>query len=101
MAKKIIEVSIEQLPALLIDQAPARFAMWTREEDGDWTIVKEDFRTVEELGRYLHDLQVKNDHAIVIREHGHKSGMKPLQQLLEESGVLRCHCDIPPKRRHK
>lgn len=100
MPKKITEVSIEQLPGMLIDQVPARFAVWTREEDGDWNLVKEDFRTVEELGRYLHDLQVKNDHAVNIREHGHKTGMKPLQQLLDESGVLRCDCEIP-KRRHK
>src|SRR2546428_13806129 len=75
--------------------------MWTREEDGDWTIVKEDFRTVQELGRFLHDLQVKNDHAITIREHGHKAGMKPLQELLDESGVLRCDCDIPKRRPKK
>ena len=100
MGKKIAEVSIEQLPGMLVDQVPARFAMWTREEDGDWTIVKDDFRNVDDLGRYIHDLQIKNDHAVVIREHGHKSGMKPLLELLQEKGALTCDCE-PPKTRHK
>ena len=100
LAKKIVEVSIEQLPGMLVDQVPARFAVWTREEGGDWTIVKDDFRTVDELGPYIHDLQVKNDHSVVIREHGHKCGMKPLLELLQEKGVLNCDCE-PPKKRHK
>jgi len=100
MPKKIADVSIEQLPGALIDQEPARFAVWTREEEGDWTLVREDFRTVEELGRFIHELQMKNDHAVIIREHGHKPGMKPLMELLQESGVLRCDCEIP-KLRHK
>ena len=100
MAKKIAEVSIEQLPGMLVDQIPARFAVWTREEEGEWTLVKHDFRTIEELGPYLHDLQVNYDHAVVIREHGHKSGMKPLLELLQEKGVLHCDCDTP-KTRHK
>ena len=100
MVKKVVEVSIEQLPGMMVDQVPARFAAWTREEDGDWTIVKDDFRTVEDLGRFIHDLQLNNDHAVVIKEHGHKSGMKPLMDLLQETGMLRCDCDLP-KRRHK
>jgi len=100
MAKRIAEVSIEQMPGVLTDQAPARFAVWTREEEGDWALVREDLRTVEELGRFLHDLQLKNDHSVKIREHGAKPGMKPLMQFLEDSGVLRCDCDAT-KRRHK
>jgi len=100
MARKTAEVSIEQLPGTLIDQDPSRFAVWTREKDGDWALVREDFRTVEELGRFIHKLQVENDHDVVIREHGHKPGMKPLLELLQESGVLRCDCD-QPKSRHK
>jgi hypothetical protein len=100
MPKKTAEVSIEQLPGAMIDQVPSRFAMWTREKDGDWALVREDFRNVADLGRYIHQLQVANDHAVVIREHGHKPGMKPLLELLQETGVLRCDCDVP-KTRHK
>jgi hypothetical protein len=100
MAKKTAEASIEQLPGTLIDQVPARFAVWTREKDGDWALVREDFRTVDELGRFIHKLQLENDHAVVIREHGHKLGMKPLLELLQETGVLHCDCDLP-KSRHK
>ena len=37
---------------MLIDQIPAGFAAWTREEDGQWTIVKRELRTVEDLGRF-------------------------------------------------
>ena len=100
MPRKIADVSIEQLPGALVDQVPARFAVWTRETDGDWALVREEFRTVTELGRFIHDLQAQNDHAVVIREHGHKPGMKPLLELLQESGVLRCDCELP-KSRHK
>jgi hypothetical protein len=100
MAKKTAEVSIEQLPGALIDQVPARFAVWTREKDGDWALVREDFRTVEDLGRFIHQLQMENDHDVVIREHGYKPGMKALLELLQESGVLRCDCDVS-KSRHK
>jgi hypothetical protein len=100
MAKKTAEVSIEQLPGTLADQVPSRFAVWTREVEGDWALVREDFRTVEDLGRYIHGLQVKSDHSVVIREHGHRPGMKPLLELLQESGVLHCDCDLP-KSRHK
>jgi len=97
---KVVEVSIEQIPGMLIDQVPAGFAAWTREEGGGWTHVKRELRTVEDLGRFLHGLQLQNDHAVTVREHGHKPGMLPLQQLLDGSGALRCDCDIP-KRRHK
>ena len=100
MARKTAEISIEQLPGTLVDQVPARFAVWTREKDGDWTLVREDFRTVEELGPFIHKLQIENDHDVVIREHGHKPGMKPLLELLQESGSLRCDCE-QPKSRHK
>ena len=100
MARKTAEVSIEQLPGTLIDQVPSRFAVWTREKDGDWALVREDFRTVVDLGRFIHTLQVENEHAVVIREHGHKPGMKPLLELLQEAGVLHCDCDLP-KSRHK
>jgi hypothetical protein len=100
MPKKTADVSIEQIPGMLVDQGPARFAVWIREEGGDWTLVREDFRTVEELGRYIHELQVANDHAVVIREHGHRAGTKPLLELLQETGVLQCDCDTS-KKRHK
>lgn len=98
--KKTADVSIEQIPGLLIDQDPVRFAVWVREPGGDWSLVREDFRTVEELGRYIHELQVANDHQVIIREHGHKAGMKPLLERLQEAGVLHCDCDIT-KTRHK
>jgi hypothetical protein len=100
MVKKTAEVSIEQLPGTMVDQVPSRFAVWTREEGGDWGLVREDFRTVGDLGRFIHELQVQNEHSVVIREHGHKVGMKPLLELLQETGVLHCDCDIT-KRRHK
>jgi hypothetical protein len=103
MVKKTSEVSIEQLPGMMVDQVPARFAVWTREEGGeggDWALVREDFRTVEDLGRFIHELQLQNDHSVVIREHGHKVGMKPLLELLQEKGVLHCDCDLS-KRRQK
>jgi len=101
MVKKTAEISIEQLPGMMVDQEPSRFAVWTREEGGDWGLVREDFRTVEDLGRFIHDLQVQNEHAVVIREHGHKVGMKPLLELLQETGVLHCDCDDVGKLRHK
>jgi hypothetical protein len=101
MVKKTAEVSIEQLPGMMVDQEPARFAVWTREEGGDWGLVREDFRTVEDLGRFIHELQVQNEHSVVIREHGHKVGMKPLLELLQETGVLHCDCDDRGKLRHK
>jgi hypothetical protein len=101
MVKKTAEVSIEQLPGMMVDQEPSRFAVWTREEGGDWGLVREDFRTVEDLGRFIHGLQVQNEHAVVIREHGHKVGMKPLLELLQETGVLHCDCDDVGKLRHK
>ena len=101
MVKKTAEVSIEQLPGMMVDQEPSRFAVWTREEGGDWGLVREDFRTVEDLGRFIHGLQVQNEHAVVIREHGHKVGMKPLLELLQETGVLHCECDDLGKLRHK
>jgi hypothetical protein len=101
MVKKTAEVSIEQLPGMMVDQVPSRFAAWTREEGGDWGLVREDFRTVEDLGRFIHKLQVKNEHSVVIREHGHKVGMKPLLELLQETGVLHCDCDDLSKRRYK
>ena len=101
MVKKTAEVSIEQLPGMMVDQEPSRFAVWTREEGGDWGLVREDFRTVEDLGRFIHALQVQNEHAVVIREHGHKVGMKPLLELLQETGVLHCDCDDVGKLRHK
>jgi len=101
MVKKTAEVSIEQLPGMMVDQEPSRFAVWTREEGGDWGLVREDFRTVEDLGRFIHGLQVQNEHAVVIREHGHKVGMKPLLELLQETGVLHCDCDDIGKLRHK
>ena len=101
MVKKTAEISIEQLPGMMVDQEPSRFAIWTREEGGDWGLVREDFRTVEDLGRFIHGLQVQNEHAVVIREHGHKVGMKPLLELLQETGVLHCDCDDIGKLRHK
>ena len=101
MVKKTAEISIEQLPGMMVDQEPSRFAVWTREEGGDWGLVREDFRTVEDLGRFIHGLQVQNEHAVVIREHGHKVGMKPLLELLQETGVLHCDCDDVGKLRHK
>jgi len=101
MVKKTAEISIEQLPGMMVDQEPSRFAIWTREEGGDWGLVREDFRTVEDLGRFIHALQVQNEHAVVIREHGHKVGMKPLLELLQETGVLHCDCDDIGKLRHK
>ena len=101
MVKKTAEISIEQLPGMMVDQEPSRFAIWTREEGGDWGLVREDFRTVEDLGRFIHALQVQNEHAVVIREHGHKVGMKPLLELLQETGVLHCDCDDLGKLRHK
>jgi hypothetical protein len=101
MVKKTAEVSIEQLPGMMVDQEPARFAVWTREEGGDWGLIREDFRTVEDLGRFIHELQIQNEHSVVIREHGHKVGMKPLLELLQETGVLHCDCDDLGKLRHK
>jgi len=100
MPKKTADVSIEQIPGTLVDQGPARFAVWIRDEGGDWTLVREDFRAVDELARYIHELQVANDHEVVIREHGYKTGMKPLLELLQETGVLHCDCDIS-KKHHK
>ena len=100
MAKITADVSIEQLPGTMIEQVPSRFAVWTRETEGDWVLVRKEFRTVDDLGRFIHELQVENDHAVIIREHGHKPGMKPLMELLQEAGVLRCDCDLT-KRRHK
>jgi hypothetical protein len=97
---KTADVSIEQVPGMLIDQGPARFAVWVREQGGEWTLVREDFRTTDELGRFIHELQMANDHQVIIREHGHKTGMKPLLELLQESGALRCDCDTT-KIRHK
>jgi len=97
---RIVEVSVEQIPGMMVDQVPAGFAVWTREEDGDWTLIKGEFRNVDDLGRFLHQLQVDNEHSVRIREHGHKPGMLPLEQLLDGSGALNCSCDIP-KRRHK
>ena len=98
--KKTADVSIEQVPGMMIDQGPARFAVWVREQGGDWTLVREDFRTTDELGRYIHELQMANDHQVIIREHGYKAGMKPLLELLQEAGALRCDCDTT-KNRHK
>ena len=100
MPRKTADVSIEQIPGMMVDQGPARFAVWTRDVEADWVLVREDFRTVEELGRFIHDLQMANDHEVVIREHGYKVGMKPLLELLQEAGVLRCDCDLM-KTRHK
>jgi hypothetical protein len=54
---------------------------------------------VEDLGRFIHELQVQNEHSVVIREHGHKVGMKPLLELLQETGVLHCDCDLSKRRR--
>jgi hypothetical protein len=100
MPMKTADVSVEQIPGLLTDQGPAGFAVWTREAEGDWELVREDFKTVEDLGRYIHELQLAHDHQVVIREHGHRPGMKPLLELMQEAGVLQCDCD-KSKTRHK